>query len=137
MCNFAYRNGKYHMKKYLITLITIIIIIIASIALFRWSELRAIQRNIVYGNEIIQRIKQYVAENGTLPYDLAQIGLNSQIGFNQTDTEYTTYKGVDFWYLEDGCGDFYLYFALNAEENMIYYSAENDWSDDYYLMLCD
>lgn len=119
MCNFAYRNGKYHMKKYLITLITIIIIIIASIALFRWSELRAIQRNIVYGNEIIQRIKQYVAENGTLPYDLAQIGLNSQIGFNQTDTEYTTYKGVDFWYLEDGCGDFYLYFALNAEENMI------------------
>ena len=67
MCNFAYRNGKYHMKKYLITLITIIIIIIASIALFRWSELRAIQRNIVYGNEIIQRIKQYVAENGTPP----------------------------------------------------------------------
>ena len=55
------------MKKYLITLITIIIIIIASIALFRWSELRAIQRNIVYGNEIIQRIKQYVAENGTPP----------------------------------------------------------------------
>lgn len=125
------------MKKYLIILITIIIIIIASIALFSWSEQRAIQRNIVYGNEIIQRIEQYVAENGTLPYNLEQIGLNSQIGFNQTDTEYTTYKGVDFWYLEDGCGDFYLFFALNAEENMIYYSAENDWSDDYYLMLCD
>lgn len=119
------------MKKYLIILITIIIIIIASIALFSWSEQRAIQRNIVYGNEIIQRIEQYVAENGTLPYNL------EQIGFNQTDTEYTTYKGVDFWYLEDGCGDFYLFFALNAEENMIYYSAENDWSDDYYLMLCD
>ena len=125
------------MKKYLITLITIIIIIIASIALFSWSEQRAIQRNIAYGNEIIHRIEQYVAENDTLPYNLAQIGLNSTIGFNETETEYTTYKGVDFWYLEDGCGDFYLFFALNAEENMIYSSAENDWRDDYYLMLCD
>ncbi len=80
-----------------------------------------------------------MAENDTLPYNLAKIGLNSQIGFNYCDTEYTTYKGVDYWYLEDGCGEFYLYFALNAEENMIYYSADKYWSDDYLLMLyeCD
>lgn len=125
------------MKKFIIALISIIIVIMASFALFRWTEQRAIQRKIAYGNEIIQRIEQYVAENDTLPSHLSQIELNSQMGFNYCDTEYTTYKGTDFWYLEDGCGDFYLFFALNAEENMIYYSAEKDWSDDYYLMLCD
>lgn len=123
------------MKKIIIALISIIIVIIASIAIFRWTEQRAIQRKIAYGNEIIQHIEQYVAENHTLPDDLAQIGLNSQIGFNYCDTEYTIYKGVDYWYLEDGRGEFYLYFALNAEENMIYYSADKDWSDDYLLML--
>lgn len=125
------------MKKFIIALISIIIIIIASIVLFRWTEQRAIQRKIAYGNEIIQRIEKYVEENDTLPSNLRQIGLNSEIGFNYCDTEYTTYKGVDYWYLEDGCGEFYLYFALNAEENMIYYSADKDWSDDYLLMLCD
>lgn len=130
-------NGIYHMKKFIIALISIIIIIIASIVLFRWTEQRAIQRKIAYGNEIIQRIEKYVEENDTLPSNLRQIGLNSEIGFNYCDTEYTTYKGVDYWYLEDGCGEFYLYFALNAEENMIYYSADKDWSDDYLLMLCD
>ena len=123
------------MKKIIIALISIIIVIIASIAIFRWTEQRAIQRKIAYGNEIIQHIEQYVAENHTLPDDLAQIGLNPQIGFNYCDTEYTIYKGVDYWYLEDGRGEFYLYFALNAEENMIYYSADQDWSDDYLLML--
>jgi len=83
------------------------------------------------GNEIVARIDDFVAKNDTLPLSLNEIGIK--------DTGYEVhYDGYVYWYIQNGCGDYYLQFReRDGETDMVYFSAEKTWSEGHTITLCD
>ena len=123
------------MKKILIVILSVLAVITGTIfcipMLYSCSHEREAKHKIELGNEIVAKIDSFVAENDTLPLTLNEIGVKDKGGE-------IYYKDAEYWYLQDGCGGYYLYFpSWDAETDIVYDSKEQEWIDGGVITHCD